>query len=243
MPVVASDLVCYASANMPVDDSATSGGAIDALRRVVFTQMASSDTVKAVSSSASDTTQTVTVTGRRTDGSVANEVKTLTGTTPITFSTLGTVDRVLKVEMSATAVGTITISTTGAVTLGTIPIGERGFMAFHQQATSSPSSGVTDYYKVFIKNTGASTLTSGSVSEVSDSSGRLDFAVAATVNDTASVANRITAPGGLSFSSSGQSIPASLTPADAIGVWIRATHPAGDSAHNLTLTMGVSGTP
>ena len=43
MPIVASDLVAYAAANMPEDESSTVGGAIDTDNRVVFTDIAATD--------------------------------------------------------------------------------------------------------------------------------------------------------------------------------------------------------
>src|SRR4051812_2570691 len=109
MAIAATDLIAYASANMPDVDTGTNGGAIDTLRRIAFTQIAANDTIQALSSSSSDTTQTVTVEGRNAAGVIVSETKTLTGTTAITFSTMSTVERVLKAELSATAVGTVTI--------------------------------------------------------------------------------------------------------------------------------------
>ncbi len=67
MPIVATDIVAYGSASMPDDDTPTAiGGAKDTTTKVVFTDISADDTVEILSSSASDTTQTVTmVTNRR----------------------------------------------------------------------------------------------------------------------------------------------------------------------------------
>jgi hypothetical protein len=55
MSIVATELIVYASANIPDVDTGTNGGAIDTKRRFVFTQMAANDTVEVISTSASDT--------------------------------------------------------------------------------------------------------------------------------------------------------------------------------------------
>jgi hypothetical protein len=134
--IVAADLVLYHAATQSDVDGSTVGGAIDTLRRPDFTQMSANDTIRAVSSSAGDTTQTVTrQAGRAADGT-SSETKTLTGTTAITFSVNGTVERILKVELSATCAGTITVqSTTGPGTnfSRVIAIGERGFSMFRER--------------------------------------------------------------------------------------------------------------
>jgi hypothetical protein len=140
--VVAADLVAYHAATQSDVDGSTVGGAIDTLRRPDFTQIAANDTIQALSSAAGDTAITVTMTGRSAAGSIVTETKTLTGTTAITFNTLGTVERVLQAELSAAAAGTITIQrTTGAVLIRTIPIGERGFSAIFRKGSSSSTSG------------------------------------------------------------------------------------------------------
>ena len=115
----ASDLVAYASANMPDSDSATSGGAIDTKRRIDFTQMVANDTIEAVSTSASDT-QNLTIEARKADGSVVSETKALTGTTAISFSTLGTVECILKADLAVKAQAT-DIGDTGKLSCATDP--------------------------------------------------------------------------------------------------------------------------
>ena len=85
MPIVASDIVAYGSASMPDDDTPTGiGGAKDTSKKVVFTDISANDTVEILSSSGSDTTQTVTVFGRNTAGEIVSEAETLAGTTPQT---------------------------------------------------------------------------------------------------------------------------------------------------------------
>jgi hypothetical protein len=124
--IVASDLVAYHAATQSDVDGSTVGGAIDALRRPDFTQIAANDTIQALSSSAGDTTQTVTVRGRNAAGSIVTETKTLTGTTAITFSTLARSSGPLGRDVRDGGGDGHDPASTGA-TWVTIPIGERGF--------------------------------------------------------------------------------------------------------------------
>lgn len=240
--IVASDLVLYNSANMPTSDSGTSGGAIDTLRRPDYTQMAASDTVRIVSTNAGDTTQTVTITGRKADGTLASEVLNLNGTTVVTSS--NTYERLLKAEMSATALGTVTVArTTGPTTIRAIPVGERGFQAVFQQLASDPSTTKNWYMKIFWKNTnGTLALTSSTVVENADPSGDITFALAASLDDSGSVANRTTTPG-LTFDNSAKNVPNSgnLSSGSAIGEWLNLTLAAGAAALKTTYTTEIDG--
>lgn len=242
MSIAATDLVAYAAASMPSDDSSTSGGAIDTLRRIDFTQIAATDTIQVLSSAAGDTTQTVTLTGRKADGSIASDVLTLTGVTAVTSA--NSYERLLKAELSATAVGIVTVRrTTGPSTLRTIPIGERGFMAIFRQLASDPSSQKDYYCKFFWKNTHTTlALTSAVVLENADPDARITHALAASLDDSGSVANRITSPG-LTFNGSSKNVPNSqnLSALSAIGTWLNLTLPAADTAHRTTYTSELDG--
>jgi len=243
MSIVSSDLVIYNSANMPVVDSGTSGGAIDTARRPDFTQMASSDTVRVVSSNGGDTTQTVTITGRLADGTLASETLSLNGTSPVTSS--NTYERLLQAELSATCTGNVTVArSTGPTTIRVIPAGERGFQAVFQQDSSDPSLQEDFYMKVFWKNTnGSLALTSAVVKENSDPSGLITFGLAATVGDSGSTTNRKTAPAGISFAGTPVSVPGggNLASGAAIGQWLDLTLPAGQAAVKSTYTPELDG--
>lgn len=241
--IVAADLVLYNAASMPDDDASTSGGAIDTLRRPDFTQLAANDTIRVVSTGAGDTSQTLTITGRKVDGTLASETLSLNGTTPATSS--NTYERLLKAELSATCAGTVTVArTTGPTTIRVIPIGERGFLAVFRKTTSSPSVEVDDYIKVFWKNTHATlALTSAVVKESADPSAVVSHALAAALDDTATVTNRLTSPG-LSFDSSDKNVPNSgnLSSGSAIGVWLKLTLTANAAALKTTYTSELDGT-
>jgi hypothetical protein len=242
--VVAADLVAYHAATQSDVDGSTVGGAIDTLRRPDFTQIAANDTIQALSSAAGDTAITVTMTGRSAAGSIVTETKTLTGTTAITFNTLGTVERVLQAELSAAAAGTITIQrTTGAVLIRTIPIGERGFSAIFRKGSSSTSGTVTYYAKVFYKNTNATNALLGAqVSESADPTGLIDFGLAASVNDSGTTTNRQTAPGGVTFASTAAAVPGTdLAATAAIGIWVRMSLAINNAAVRSTWTAQIAG--
>lgn len=240
--IVTADLVAYASANMPSDDVSTSGGAIDTLRRCDFTQMAANDTVRFKSSSASDTTQTGTITGRKADGTIATETLTINGTTNVTFA--NTYERILKFELSATCLGTVTVErTTGPTTIRTVPIGERGFMAIFRQLSSDPSTTKTFYCKFFWKNTnGSLALTSASVAENADPSGDVTHALDAALDATTSVAARTTTPG-FTFDNTAKNVPngQNLSSGSGIGVWLLLTLAAGAAALKTTYTSELDG--
>lgn len=249
MPLAASDIVVFASANMPDTDSGTNGGAIDTLRRLDFTQIAANDDIEIVSSSASDT-QNATITARNTAGQVVQETKALTGTTAAIFSTIGVIERVLQVELASAAVGTITVrrSVAGA-TLRTIPVGERGFMALFRKAASDPSAQKDYFTKVFVKNThGSLALLGATIKQSADPDARITHLLASAVNDSATATDRLTAPSAANtqdpdtFDDTDKAVPGTdLAAGAAIGVWLRLRLPAGDAPHRSTYDLQVTG--
>lgn len=249
--IVAADLVPYHAATQSDTDVGTVGGAIDTLRRPDFTQMTSNDTIRAVSSSAGDTTQTVTVEARTASGTVVSETKTLTGTTAITFSVNGTVERILKVELSATCAGTITVaSTTGPGTnfSRVIAIGERGFSAIHRKGASSTSGTVNYYAKFFWKNTNSTNaLLGAAVSESADPTGLLTHALETSVGGSNTATTRLTAPGTVTaFGSTSITLTtatgtADLAASSAIGVWLLLALATNNAAIRSTYTSQLSG--
>jgi hypothetical protein len=248
MPIVSTDLVPYCSANMPETDSGASGGAIDLLRRFGFTQIAANDDVEVISTSASDT-QNCTIEGRNAGGSLVSETKALTGTTAAIFATLGVIERFLDAELASAAIGTITVrrSVAGA-TIGTIPIGERGFMMFLRKGASSGST-VNYYLKVFWKNIhGSLSLLSATTKQNADAAARVTHLNAAAVNDSATSTNRVTAPGAAdtqdpdTFDDADKAIPGTdLAAGAAIGVWLRVQLPGADGPWRTTYTPEIAG--
>jgi len=83
MSVTSNQIVLYGAADMVTADSVTTGGAVSFSTRLQFSDLAAAGTVDYVSSSASDTATTITITGRDSTGTIQTEVKTLTGTTAV----------------------------------------------------------------------------------------------------------------------------------------------------------------
>lgn len=248
MPITAADLVFYGAANHAEDDSSTQGGAIDLLVKVAMVFMAANDTIDVVSDNAGDTTQTVTVTGRLATGAIDTEVFTLAGTTPQVGST--TFERVLKVVMSATATGTITIErATGPVTIATLEPGLTSVRGLFFDA-SSDSGTKTLYEKFFAKNEhGTLTLTNATSELTLEPSAVADYlmAVEDAVDDTNSAANRVTAPTGQSTFRQinvKESIPGGgdLAAGEAIGIWIQMDLAADNAAFVDDWTDELAGT-
>lgn len=245
MPIAASDLILYASVNTPEDDAVTSGGAIDALRRLDFTQIAANDDLEVLSDNAGDTTQTATVTCRNAAGAIVSEVETLTGTTAVIFGTIGVIERVLKLELSATAAGIVTLrrSVAGA-TVRDIPVGERGFEIFFYDSASE-SGATTRYQKAFyLNNHGSLTLNAAKVQITADPEAIMDFALADAKDDSETTTNRTTAPSSVSsFDDTQKDVPTTtLAAAEAIGVWIRMQLAGDDTPKKNTFTLELAGT-
>jgi len=241
MPVTASDIIAYASANMPEDDTTTSGGAIDAKTRVVFTDIAATDDVEAVSTSASDT-QNITVKGRLASGAIASQTIAMTGITPVNLST-NAFERILSVALASDAIGVVTVRRdTDDTTIGTIPVGERGFRRLFINAASDPSVGKDRFEKIFIKNTHATlALLSASINQSADPEADVMHALAASKDDTGSVANRLTDPG-LTFNDTDKNVPGTdLAAGEAIGVWLKQTLAAAAAPYKSSYTVQAAG--
>jgi len=251
MSIVETDLELYGSTTMPDDDTTTEiGGAIDTTCRVSFAEIVAADQIEAVSSHAADTTQTLTIYGTTAAGVVTSEAQTLNGTTVVTFAT--TFVRVLKAVLSGTTTGTITVrdqdSDTEIMSL------EPGLLKirrpFYLAAADVAGGSARDYFeKVFFKNKhGTLTLSGASVSESSDPSAKISFAVAATLDDSGTNGvgnNRLTVGdlSGLTFDSAAKDVANSgnLTAGSAQGIWLKLSLPAGTVAADTTYTLLLSG--
>ncbi len=237
MPIISSELLLFWSANRPTADTGTTGGAIDLDYRPVFTQLAANDDLEVISSNAGDTTQTATVWCRNAAGSIVTEGVTLNGTTAVIFSTISTVERVLKFQLSADAAGTVTLrrSVAGA-TVGTVPAGERGFQIMFYDSSSDPSDPKVRYEKIFAKNTNeTNALLSATVELDADPAAVLNIRLEDAQNDNNSAADRLTEPTGNGGSWTGVgtaiAVPATdLAALGAIGTWCRQSLDAGEAA-------------
>ncbi len=248
MSILSTELITYGSANMPEDNVSTSGGAIDLTTKVVFTDIAVTDSVEFVSDNAADT-MNITVYGRTAAGAITSETKALTGTSPTTATT-ATFERILKVVLASAAAGTVTVRrATGDTTIATMEAGITTVRRlFYDSAADASGGSSRDFYeKVFVKNTnGSLTLTNAQIAEQADPGANITFDLEDAVNDNNSTASRLnTAPTGMlgTFTGATKSVPGSALAAGAsIGVWLKLTLAAGAAAAKNTYTLRTTGT-
>ncbi len=242
MPIASTDLIQFASANMPANDTGTSGGAIDATRRpdlIAFTANA----VGAVVSDGVDT-RVVTISGRLATGVRDTEALTLNGTTEVAGAkTWAWIEKVEAASSSATRIITFRQGAAGA-TRATIRLNEVAALSLHIDATSESAIAVR-YEKTFWRNGHATlSLLTAQVTLTADPSARARIALATAVDDTGSVANRKTLPAGLTFvdDSVAANVPGTnLAAASRIGVWHELNLPASDPATRTSITTQLSG--
>jgi len=243
MSIASSDLIFYDSANVPTDDTGTSGGAISTTSRPELTQF-SANAVAALISDGADT-RTGTVYGRLTTGVADSEAFTLNGTTEVLLTK--TWERLQRVVLNSTnASRTVSVKQgTGGTVRATVTPNETTRHISFQNAASDPSTTKTRVEKVFGKNNhGTLTLTSATVTLTADPTANIMIALAASVDDTGSVSNRLTSTG-LTFSDDNVvlSVPGggNLAAGSAIGIWVQQTLAAGAAATKSTYTLKLAG--
>lgn len=249
MSVLASDIVVYGSATMPENDTTTAiGGAIDTTTLVVFTDVTTASTLEVVSSSTSDTSQTLTLTGRDSTGVAISETVSLNGTTVVSLT--NTYGRLLKAVLSATTTGTVTLRISGNA--GNLMVFSPGILTVRRpfyDAVANATGGVnkTLYEKVFFQNNNTTTaLTSATIAETADPTGNIAFGLAGTLNDTATNGTgntRLVAPTGITFDTTTKTVANSgnHSPSSAQGAWISLALAAGSAATASTFTLEESG--
>jgi hypothetical protein len=241
MPVVATDLVCFASANMPLDDTATAGGAIDLLRRVVFTDISATGTVEILSDGAD--TRNVTIAGRLASGVYTSEVLALNGATPVVST--NSYERIESAEAASTsATRTVTVrKASDDVLIGTIPINERGFMRLFINSLSDPSATKTYYTLIYWRNlNGTSALLAAHVDQSADPTGKINHGLGAAKGDLGTITNRVTAPAAITFDDANKNVPGTnLGAGEHIGTWLRLSLGVGDAPAKSTYTIQIVG--
>ena len=269
MSVTNADIIAYGAANMPEDDSSTTGGAIDRSKKVAFTALAADDTIDVVSDSASDLGPVVTITGRLANGTIDTEDYTLAGTSQQTGSTI--FERVMKATLASASgyLGTVTIEKNGGPTLITMEgsgvnpdtPGGSGVYEVRRMFYGAAASGVGDgaktlYEKMFIANTHATlALTTSTIELTTDStaSGIVDFDLEGSVNDNNSVTDRTTSPdGGDMLGAPDWDNDSKIVPggnlgdrttglSDHVGVWVRLSLGDGQPAEKSDFTLTTDG--
>ncbi len=242
MPIVAADLIPYSPASVPEDDTSLTGGAIDLLTSSELVQL-TGNSVCAVISDGADT-RTVTITGRVPAGDIQTDAIVLNGTSEVVGPK--TFERILKVVMSA-GDGSRTVlvkeGSGGATKCTFEPNKTKRHILFYNSA--SEASQVIRYEKLFWKNThGSLTLSEATMELTADPAAKIEMGVAASKDDTATIANRKAVPGGISFVDDNvqQNVPnQELLTGETIGVWIKQTLAAADTANKTTFTTELAG--
>lgn len=171
MPVAATDLIFYGSADMPESDAGAAGGAIDTSKKVTFIDMSPQGNVQVVSSDAGDTTQTVTVTGRDAAGVLISEGKQLNGRTAVAMTVQTTWERLLKAVKSATCAGDVAVEAATAERSNTAQAGAAGTITLDASASGSDDA----YNRMVIRITAGTGI--GQIREIVDYTGSSKVAV------------------------------------------------------------------
>lgn len=245
MPIVAADLKAFGAANHAEDDTSTQGGAIDTVKRVEFTPLPGDDDIEAISTSAADT-MNMTITARSLAGAIVSETLPMNGTTAVIFSTIGVVERFMKGVLASAAAGVVTIRrSVDAGDIATLEIGETEVRRLFYDAASEVGV-TTRYEKFFMKNDhGTLTLNSAAIELTADPAATIRIGGAPSVDDSATIADRKTAPASVTFvdDSVSQAVPGGVIAAgSAIGVWAEMIRGAGAAAVKDTFTTELSGT-
>lgn len=243
MSVVAGDLIKFQSAvHADDDDDANVGGAINTAGRLDQLVLAAADDLEALSDNAGDTTQTITVVGRNAAGEIVTEgPHTLTGTTPVAMGAT-VFERVLKVTLSASAAGTVTLRRGSAgATVVTLPPGITSQRSLFYDSASEATE-VPRYEKETWRNgNGTNTLNAAKFKLTADPQARVKIGVENSDNQT--TADRLTAPSGVTFVDDGVEIDITSLAAGADkGLWIEQRLPADDPAFLSTFTTELAGT-
>lgn len=245
MAIAASDLKGYLSANMPENDTDTSGGAIDTAGIFEIIDIAATDQVTVISDGAD--TRDVTIVGRDAAGGIVQEVLTLNGASRVTGAQA--FERILKITLSASSgTRTVTVTRDDSPTFTVIAVlGPNITKARRLFYDSASESGATvRYEKQFWKNEhGSLQLNNATITLTADPSAKIEIGVAASKGDTGSVTNRKTAPGGVTFvdDSVVQNVPTgALAAGETIGVWVKMSLAGGNAPVKSTFTTQLAGT-
>jgi len=245
MSVVNTDLVIYTASNMPENNTSIVGGDINSGIRASFDDPSSASLVIIYSSSGTDTSQNLTLTGRTAAGTIISESLALNGTSNV--ASTYTYGRILKATLDAIAVGNITVSGSTVNKITDIPVGESGFRRPFYDATASITTSKTYYEKVFIKNNSTSSdLTDAKVIEVNSGlAANISFGLEDTKKSNQTIANRETVPTGITggFGAGPSGIMNNLlSTGDYQGVWLKLSVDANEASINSFYEVQVSGT-
>jgi hypothetical protein len=159
MSVKQGDIRIYGSANMPYVDTGTVGGAIDTSVKMPFEDLTPSqdNALVIVSSSGTDTTQSIDCSGRTNAGVITGSTGLLTGTTPVSLS--ADLERLLIAVKSATTEGVVALYETATAFTGLV-------------AAAADATGISDaYIQLDAATSGADDLYNGFVVRLTGGTG------------------------------------------------------------------------
>lgn len=259
MAVVQADLKLYASANNPADDTSTLGGAIDTGTQITGSSIGELFNKKAANAGGgADKTTYGKAFYKNTNGTdsflsgvvwVENGLIAPSGDGIFSIVSDSASDDTTKyVKLIYCSSGTYTTEnvtlngTSSVVSSGSADAGELINIELRLVADDSLTTA-----------TGDITITRGSQLGIipagyKNATGCYALGLAASLNDTATTTDRLTAPGAISFSyvnteAGAISCAATMTAGDGQGIWIRQILPAGmASSADLQLVLRISGT-
>ncbi len=236
MSISAANLISYNAANVPQNDTSTAGGAVDGKSPLAgwVADTTGAQSTEVLSNSALDTTPQVTVKARNgNDGQLKSQTAVLNGTTAVALATLGGVQIILSVSIDIITDGTtVTIRLlSGGATLHTlasgITAGTRWSRLFPNAASDA---GVTlvRYDKSFWFNSDALTTLGPNYRLSADPAALIFQGIHTSKNDSITIANRLTVPGGITFVDDNiDQVGSDLLNGDSQGVWWQQTVTAG----------------
>lgn len=245
MSLTATDIVFYATTNMPLNDTDLTGGDIDSGIRVVFDDIAATDQIEVVSDNAGDT-QNITIVGRNAAGQIITDTFAMAGTS--TATSTESFERVFSAIAVSAANGTITVRDQDSdTTIGQIFANESGFRRPFYDATANAAGGADKelYEKIFVmnNNTGNALLNATVVEVASGIYTKVNFGFETDHQSTQAVSNRTTVPTGVgSYGTGSSGVPnTDLGTRDYLGIWLQLDLDAGDAAQNSFYQLQVDG--
>tara|TARA_Y100001973_G_C5185142_1_gene327342 strand:+ start:1125 stop:1871 length:747 start_codon:yes stop_codon:yes gene_type:complete len=230
MSIIDSDIVLYASQNMPQSDSSTTGGEINSGVRVVFTDIAGYGKISAFSNNSNDTGN-LNITGRDAVGIIKTDTIKLSGTTAVVGTQI--FDTILVCSTDYFASGEISIQESSSNSgVGKIFPHESGFLKPFYDATANIAGGANKelYEKIFIKNNNLVNMFSGvSVTEVNSGLYNVvNFGLEKSQKYNESTSNRTVAPTGITNYGAGPSgLSEPIVSNSYQGIWLKLTLNAG----------------
>lgn len=237
MPVVAADFGYYLGASIPEDDASAVGGAVQdpasagGARIPILADISGLDFIECLSDGAD--TRTMPTAYRRSSGLIVSDTIQLAGTSVQQTSIQA--ERFMKAELSAKdAARTVTLRKASDDV--TIAVLKPNFRSVHRMFYGAVSAGTQKvlYEGFYVQNDNATAAAlSAAITLISDPIGRLKMGLAAAKGNITAAANRLTAPGGVSFVDDNVpvNVPGgSLGPGERIWVWLELTLAAAAAA-------------